>query len=678
MSETETRPPEVERRDGDDLLGALDLLVEFCRDNEPVLPQFEAVGAFFRAGGKPAVPKCMAGWPELIGRAGALAWLSAAPGTAPEVRGELLRFLAAWGESPFVEDVGRFRWLVGDLAREDVPFPLERKTKWEQDAWGAGEDGGNRWFVNGFVQGEAMGKRIRVLECATSGAFRDLPWARLEREVRFPDGGWATGRKIQRFVKVVGAQGPFPVERAHAEDLAARTGMTYAEAVLILLGFPRLREESRDFLPPEVRERFGLEPADAAVARDAWLARGERERRDVLDGAMPEDAEFLHDAAALVSRLAASATRVLGARLTLPPDLFARLEEDVGFVDPPNSMVGILAEPDKAPRLNADGNWVLLEKGAVARAIGDPGDEVFDGNLLASIAVYLAYAYAEFPAGHPLRRRFADIHSRVRRRLAHPGFLLGGLAFDGGPKNAAVGELLSGANYRIPEGVKGRKVIGRDTGDLVALLDLAGGQISVGWRPGRVDDWSRIERMEVGAPYHGLPGSTIARFLVSEGLARIVDRVERGGLPEGAWEVNPLQSIPDLVREAQTALEASEDAAVLYLQILTLPEPSWKSVRTWNDWKKGRLDAACEELQKRDLVVEAKRTRAGRDLFLPGAWEPLGKPNAPMETWKLPLYGATRDAKGRPVLPLRRVLPLSPLPELFVEAWRRSREEGLS
>ncbi|MFD3786197.1 hypothetical protein [Streptomyces cyaneofuscatus] len=80
---------------------------------------------------------------------------------------------------------------------------------------------------------------------------------------------------------------------------------------------------------------------------------------------------------------------------------------------------------------------------------------------------------------------------------------------------------------------------------------------------------------------------------------------------------------------------------------------------------------ARAELLATGAVVEAKRARAGRTLFLPGNWTEIGAPHLPLETAKLathvvcPLYG------NRILAPFVRVLPTAPLHEMFAEAWER-------
>jgi hypothetical protein len=149
-------------------------------------------------------------------------------------------------------------------------------------------------------------------------------------------------------------------------------------------------------------------------------------------------------------------------------------------------------------------------------------------------------------------------------------------------------------------------------------------------------------------------------------------RVGSTPVPPGTYEANPASSAPRTVRAVQEALGLGADAAALYLQLLTLLEPTDHNVHRWNGWTAARRRRAGAELASAGLVVEATRPRAGRHLFLPGEWVPAAAPNLPLEGWKLPLYRIERDrAGGAPRGPLPRFLPLEPLHELFAAAWGR-------
>lgn len=97
--------------------------------------------------------------------------------------------------------------------------------------------------------------------------------------------------------------------------------------------------------------------------------------------------------------------------------------------------------------------------------------------------------------------------------------------------------------------------------------------------------------------------------------------------------------------------------------------PSDANIREWNGWRKKNIDAAAAQLVDKGLLVEAKRSGAGRTRFLPGGWlEPAPREKG-LEVWKAPLYLLWRDAKMRPVVPT--CPPLVPMPQLFADAWAR-------
>ncbi|MEU4746725.1 hypothetical protein AB0G02_40585, partial [Actinosynnema sp. NPDC023658] len=122
---------------------------------------------------------------------------------------------------------------------------------------------------------------------------------------------------------------------------------------------------------------------------------------------------------------------------------------------------------------------------------------------------------------------------------------------------------------------------------------------------------------------------------------------------------------PELVAEVAGKHGLDEDAAALYLQLQALPDPTDANVARWTGWKPARLRRARAALAATDLVLTAKRARAGRSLFLPGGWLALPAPHLPLESWKAPMFGFA-TAPGTEV-----IAPRGPVPDLFRSAWRR-------
>ena len=126
-----------------------------------------------------------------------------------------------------------------------------------------------------------------------------------------------------------------------------------------------------------------------------------------------------------------------------------------------------------------------------------------------------------------------------------------------------------------------------------------------------------------------LPGEHRLRSLVADQLERlwestdpirIDDLLADLRLPRQGHATDPSNSVPQLVAEAATVLGFGIDAARYWLQLLALPDPTDANVESWNGWTRKQRRAAGTELLTKELVVEAKRSRAGRSLFLPGGW----------------------------------------------------------
>jgi hypothetical protein len=157
----------------------------------------------------------------------------------------------------------------------------------------------------------------------------------------------------------------------------------------------------------------------------------------------------------------------------------------------------------------------------------------------------------------------------------------------------------------------------------------------------------------------GLLPIALAALLRGDGFAALAARIADTDVPAGSWEQNPLASAPKLVAKVAKACAISTDAAALYLQTLAFAEPTTKQVLVWNGWKPKQHAAAVAELVKKKLVVQGKRERTGREIFVKGGYDKGSRKNLPMEEWKQPFY------------PLPRHVPVEPAHLLFARAWKR-------
>ena len=138
--------------------------------------------------------------------------------------------------------------------------------------------------------------------------------------------------------------------------------------------------------------------------------------------------------------------------------------------------------------------------------------------------------------------------------------------------------------------------------------------------------------------------------------------------PVGCYR-DPRVSAPAVVAEVCQELELSELAAVYFLQLLALVDPTDSNVKAWNGWKKKQFDEARAELIAHDLVVEGKRTGAGRTVFLPGAWWEAQSGSMPVEAWKSNFY--LIRYRERCESTVRWCPPTQPFDQLFPTVWGR-------
>jgi hypothetical protein len=317
-------------------------------------------------------------------------------------------------------------------------------------------------------------------------------------------------------------------------------------------------------------------------------------------------------------------------------------------------------------------------------------NEHFYFGVAATLANYLPFLYDALPVGDPFRVSLPEVLNLVIKRLQNPNLLvaLGEKHINVREQNlekvqSGVDAFLNaiGGDVYTNSYVPAEKMPkGRDTGTLVAIIRHMSdyyASISIAYRPCKVTDFAQLQKLIESPDFYAEERQLVTELLFSAGYRAIIERIKSTPVPVGQWECNPKCSVPELVQEVQQALSLSENAAILYLQTLALAEPTTKNIQKWNGWTAAQYKKAAEELVKANLVLEAKRERAGRAHFLPGGWTALKAPHLPIETWKLAMFGVERvkvPQGVQTVVKLRKVLPLRPYHELFAEVWERIKQ----
>ncbi|MEV6924438.1 hypothetical protein AB0M46_08005 [Dactylosporangium sp. NPDC051485] len=608
---------------------ALEGLIPHCYDHgrewEKVFADVGAVltGGVPRAPMEPWLPRVDLDWYEALGAVPAIMLKAAAPTTPAEHRETLLTMLDVLAGSGLLAPGARTRRLLltSDTGRAQVAIGQVVAT---------GE--ARRMLVFQLDPGKGGAAAV---EHATDGRFGPVPGHGVSVEHLFESPG-VDAAAVAAFVEAGRAHGG-PADLLRPETvraLSAAAGISLAEATVLLSGAIDGRRwkahRPEDFTPAaETVTEYAIETAQDQMRH--WTRDTQHAAHRQL---MPADPAQLWAAGPDVARFAAWWAGRVGARTPVGDDLIAECRRaGVPHGLSASEFLHGLSNPD------------------TCRWLHGPVAEIDARNLLVTIARGLPWLARRLPAGDPLREGLPRALELVRALVLDPGFEL--------PVGGASEEELDKAvaALGLPVQTTPKQL---DAGLFVASTDSYYRQVRV--RPSRMDglDDRRVDALLDAINVEARPVVALRAIL--------------GGALD-AWVApasadaphDPSRSAPELVAAAAERHGLGADAATLYLQLLALPDPTDRNVAEWTGWKPARLKQARAELAATELVVEAKRPRAGRSLFLPGGWLAWKAPLPPLERWKLPLLvGAAEDGSE-----LGAVVPVTPAPRLFHVAWDR-------
>ncbi|MCK1797067.1 hypothetical protein MTQ01_13775 [Streptomyces sp. XM4193] len=614
----------------------------------PTKSPFSAVDGWQRD--EYTVPGDSVRWTSLLDKLPELAYRAASPAVTAEQREGLLVLLDALAAGPLADPAGTVRQVhllepyAGTPGQHDHrPVPRLGQVLRK----------GSRTIVildDCHRYADEVGRWL-ALDHDPTGAFGAVPGFTLERE-RVHRDGTAVDR-LTRLTALVRAKGAAPWSPEAAEAFHTATGIGPLQAVALLSAATEEPEaEALTLLGTKTRA------FEAAQARLHALPRDDRHA--LVRALLPADPAALWSTGPDVPAAAEVWRQRLGSLVRVPEELDLDLSgATLGAID----LVLNAASRDWL----ADGTAASDGRSPGLRRAGARG--AIDGALTAMRV--LAY---DLPHRHPLRSHLPTGLAALRARLADPELVLDlGLAWteEGGPIGAPIR-----AAFGLPEAE------GADADGLVrageALLltpDRGRGHERLLIRPaGLTGSEDPVLGLVEGMidTHSGLDLRALRALLGEE-----TDALVSAGLPAGATgdpdsapaahhpAQDPSRTVPELVAEAAEALGLSADAATLYLMLLALPDPTDRNCVRWTQWKPARIKKARAELAAGSLVTEAKRSRAGRTLFLPCGWRERRSPALPLETWKESLYPVVGDI---------RTVPDRPVAALFAAAWARVRD----
>ncbi|WP_254405570.1 DNA-binding protein [Streptomyces sp. AC627_RSS907] len=516
-------------------------------------------------------------------------------------------------------------------------------------------------FVREYDPAGIRGRQYGAVFHDPSGRFETpAPYTLVSDEPFVPEPTRAPGW-VAAFRAEIARRGPAPWRPEAAEEFARLTGVTPTTARLVIAGMPQI-DNKREAVPSATLKTIGVKSADARVAKDELRSLDIGALRAVVAALLPSEPSRLWTDGPDVVAAAEVWNERLGRRAPVPEEVLhdaVRTMAPVGWA-PADALRGFL-DVAAEPRLSQDLTWTT-GRYRLEASEGTPG---FDGHVLKGAVPLAAWLAHRLPSGDPVRAVLPGVLTAIRDRLAHPGLLveLGGHVALEAYRRAAGEPTETGEDFArygaVVLGTGGSRVYAAVR---TALLDPAGNDphlaaLFPGEGPTVTERVLRLVHDQRFADLLADPGDPVAGERDKDGLW---------------WPQDPARSVPDLVGEVAERYGIGEDAAVVYLMLLAMPDPTDRNTARWTGWggQRGgtaRLRAARAELAATDLVVEGNRPKAGRSLFLPGGWTQLAKPHLPLERWKLPMY----DLLDGENAVLGVVVPTRPVAGLYREAWRR-------
>ncbi|MEU6610866.1 hypothetical protein ABZ922_38530 [Streptomyces shenzhenensis] len=575
-------------------------------------------------------------WPSVLAALRPLAYRAASPALPDAEREALLLLLEAIAEGPLADPAGVLREVV-----------LSEPHDKQQRAGQVLRRGARTVVVLGCESVDSEHERVNwlALDHDPSGGFGAVAHFLLDKETRHASD--LPAEQLTAVTALIRDKGAAPWQSDAPAVLAAATreGLGPLQAAVLLAGRPRRPGA-------EALAALGLKARQKDLADGMLGALGQPEAAALMGALLPADPADLWTVGPDTQAAARVWAERLGSLVRLPEEVAA------GLSGVPVGAAEAVLNPGRTPwlsrttvqRPDKDGDLTADDPAAV------PGRS----DLTRAVDALAALAYG-LPYGHPLRAALPDGLAALRRRVADPGLLLD-LDVQWTEKGGSTSAELRKA-YGLPAQEGADAQGSTRVGDALVLRPWYHSTETVLVRPAALtgpDDavFGLVAGLVGRARGAGLRA---LRAVLGDELGQAL---AAGATGPAGYAQDPAVGAPELVAEVAAAHGLSEDAAALYLQLLALPDPTDRNCARWTGWKPARTKKARAELAATDLVVTAKRPRAGRTLFLPCGWHDLSSPALPVETWKEGLY---------PIPGHARAVPLLPVPELFARAWHRVR-----
>ncbi len=497
--------------------------------------------------------------------------------------------------------------------------------------------------------------------------------------------------EIEAFLAAVQSciEPPLP-SKEELEEVARNLSASPAEIGLIWIGGLNVESYQNNFLPTALRTALGLKITDANAGRQAIRNLNDSVRTHLYETVVSQGcaAPLAADRKPVLRAIEKAWQEKMPKRLHLEAALQTRLSA-LGRVSrwqqlDHKVLLAVAADPAKHPLLQPREIEIKVNKGQnygrVHLAAKNKNEEAIDEGSLRSIVQLVALVHAATPAGHPARAAMPALIQQTTKFLEHSSILLELCTHyifdDGRKKPLKPSEWLPKHLGKAKANTKDGTVRFDDSLISAAALDSQN-VVFIAFRPAKLKDEADLARLQgilavdVGEDDEVSAGVlSILVTIKSPGFQKLAKAILAKDVPDGQWPQNPKHTAADVVKAIGKKYKLGEDAAMLYAQLLAVPDPTTANVCAWNGWTAGQFKKAAAELVDRKLVLEAVRARAGRSIFLPGEWLELKTPWLPIESWKL-AHLVEFDMDPREPYPAGGPMVLRPFEELFAAAWKR-------
>ena len=485
---------------------------------------------------------------------------------------------------------------------------------------------------------------------------------------------------------------PLP-SRKQLEEVARSLSCSPVEIGLIWMGGLKVDSREHNFLPAALRNAFGWSAAAATAGRQSLCNINEKVRSFLYEAILAKGcaAPFAADRGPVLQSLEKTWRAKMPARLTLDAGLQKRLSaigktsrwDQVDHVE----LLVAAANPATHPLLQPRELAIEIVSDRSYSSLQVTGRNKGDGPIakatIRSILQLVGLVHSETAAGHAARSAMPALIRQVTSLLDHPGTMFDlqhfGFYTDAGKAKLTPTEWINqyvGTTKAHPKDGTARF----DDGLIAAAAVDSKFQVHIAFRPSKFKgraDLVRLQALHDADPEYSYGNRNsnvpVVAAIKSTGFQKLAAAILAPGLSEGQWPQNPNLTAPGVLKAMQKKLKLGADAAVLYAQLLALPDPTVVNICAWNGWKPAQFTKAAAELVARKLVLEASRARAARPVFLPGEWLDLKAPWLPIETWKL-AHLVDLDLDLNDPCPAGGPMVLRPFEDLFAAAWKRVQE----